>query len=283
MRQKKLLSQRHPIFYFISIWEKRIRRRVSWYFDGKRYTRYTLAEKLDFRVKKHQSKLLKKLGETDMRLQHNKVDNLKLVVERINGTILRPGETFSFCKTVGLPTRRKGYKEGIELSFGKPKPGIGGGICQSTNLLHWLALHSPLTINERHHHSIDPFPDDGRVLPWASGAAVFYNYLDFQLTNNTGWTFQINIWLTEKLLEGELRVNEELDFAYHVVEENHAFIKKEDQFFRTNEIWRKKIAKFRSGELIEKELIAKNYGKVMYVPEHYQMKEVSTDSFLKIV
>lgn len=273
MKKKKLLSQRHPILYFISIWEKRIRRRITWLTDDKQYTKIRTGEKLPFRVKKHQSKLLKKLGATDMQLQYNKIDNLKIVVGKINGMIIKPGETFSFCKTVGLPTKRKGYKLGMELSFGKPRAGIGGGICQSTNLLHWLALHSPLTITERHHHSIDPFPDDGRVLPWASGAAIFYNYHDFQLTNNTNWTFQINLWLTDKLLEGEIRVSEELDFAYHVIEENHQFIKKENEFYRTNEIWRKKIAKFRSGALIEKELITKNFGKVMYVPKDYDLNK----------
>ncbi|MGB0432620.1 MAG: VanW family protein [Bacteroidia bacterium] len=192
------------------------------------------------------------------------------MVSKLNGTLIRPGQTFSFCKIVGLPTRKKGYKKGIELSFGKPRPGIGGGICQITNLLHWLALHSPLTITERHHHSVDPFPDDGRVLPWASGAAVFYNYLDFQLTNNTNWTFQINLWLTNKLLEGEIRVNKELDFAYHVKEHNHRFIKKGDEYFRSNEIWREKIAKFKSGALIEKVLVYKNYGKVMYIPKTFE-------------
>ncbi|EAY29335.1 VanW family protein [Microscilla marina] len=269
-KSRKLLSQRHPWLYFISVWEKRLRRQLSWRIDGKRYTQQLQAEKLPFRVKKHQSKLLKKLGETDMQLQYNKVDNLKIVVSKINGMIIHPGETFSFCKTVGLPTRKKGYKEGMELSFGKPRAGVGGGICQSTNLLHWLALHSPLTITERHHHSIDPFPDNGRVLPWASGAAVFYNYIDFQLTNDTSWAFQINLWLTDKLLEGEIRVNEELDFAYHVKERNHRFIKKEGAYFRTNEIWRHKIAKFRSGALLEEELMYKNYGKVMYVPKTYQ-------------
>jgi vancomycin resistance protein VanW len=273
MKNRKLLSQRHPILYFISVWEKRIRRKISWHFDGKKYVTLKTEKKLDFRVKKHQSKLLKKLGDADMQLQYNKIDNLKIVVDKLNGIILKPGETFSFCKMVGLPTRKKGYKEGIELSFGKPRPGIGGGICQSTNLLHWLALHSPLTITERHHHSIDPFPDDGRVLPWASGAAVFYNYLDFQLTNNTKWTFQINLWLTDKLLEGEIRVNEALDFAYHVKEKNHKFIKKGNEYFRSNEIWREKITKFRSGALIDEELISKNYGKVMYIPKAYATGE----------
>lgn len=251
-------------------WEKRLRRQATWLLDSKKYASQFEAEKLPFRVKKHQSKLLKQLGKVDMQLQYNKVDNLKIVVEKINGLVIAPGETFSFFKTVGRPTKSKGYKMGMELSFGKPRTGIGGGICQSTNLLHWLALHSPLEITERHHHSIDPFPDVGRVLPWASGAAVFYNYLDFQLTNKTNWTFQINLWLTEKLLEGEIRVSEELDFAYHVFEQGHKFLEKDGQFFRSNEIWRKKIAKFRSGELIEQELVSKNYGKVVYRPKEFE-------------
>ena len=177
-----------------------------------------------------------------------------------------------FLESVGRPTKSKGYKLGMELSFGQPRPGIGGGICQSTNLLHWLALHSPLTITERHHHSIDPFPDDGRVLPWASGAAVFWNYLDFQLTNNTEWTFQINLWLTEKLLEGEIRVSEELDFAYHVKERNHRFVQKDGTFYRSNEIWRHKIAKFRSGALLAEECISKNFGRVLYEPEVFEVE-----------
>jgi vancomycin resistance protein VanW len=265
-KQKKLLSQRHVIFYFISVWEKRIRRRFSWCFDGKKYTKTRDQEKLPFRIKKHQSKLLKKLGETDMILQYNKIDNLKLVIDKVNGTIIKPGETFSFCKTVGLPTKRKGYKLGMELSFGEARAGIGGGICQSSNLMHWLALHSPLTINERHHHSFDPFPDDGRVLPFASGATVFYNYLDFQLTNNTKWTFQINLWLTDKLLEGDIRVNEELSFNYHVLEKDHKFLKRDDEFYRT------KNAKFKSGALIEEEFMIKNFGKVKYRPETYEIE-----------
>ena len=264
---KKLLSQRHPIFYFLSVWEKRIRRQLKWKYDDKKYTTQNSSKKLPYRVKKHQSKLLKKLGDTDMQLQYNKIDNLKIVVDRINGTLIRPGETFSFCKTVGLPTKRKGYKLGMELSFGEAKAGIGGGICQSSNLLNWLALHSPLIITERHHHSFDPFPDDGRVLPFASGATVFYNYLDFQITNETEWTFQINLWLTDKLLEGEIRVNQELDFAYHVYEQNHQFTKEGENYFRSNEIWRKKIAKFESGRELENELVIKNNARVKYIPE----------------
>ena len=181
MKQRKLLSQRHPILYFLSVWLRRIRRYADWFFDNRKYVSKRTNEKLAFRVKKHQSVLLKKLGDSDRQLQINKVTNLKIATNQIDGILIRPGETFSFCKLVGLPTKRKGYLLGMELTFGEARAGIGGGICQISNLIHWLVIHSPLTVKERYHHSFDPFPDDGRVLPFGSGATVFYNYRDYQL------------------------------------------------------------------------------------------------------
>ena len=268
-KQKKLLSQRHPLFYFLSVWSKRIKRQLIWRFDKNKYSAVITNEKLPFRIKKHQSVLLKKLGENNMQLQINKVTNLKIAAQNISGVLIKPGDTFSFCKLVGLPTKRKGYLLGMELTFGEARAGIGGGICLISNLIHWLVIHSPLTVTERYHHSFDPFPDDGRVLPFGSGATVFYNYRDYQFTNNTPYTFQINLWFTEKCLEGELRINEELDFAYHVEEREHQFLKMDGQFFRKNEIWRHKILKFQSGKIIETELVTKNFARVTYTPENY--------------
>lgn len=264
---RKLLSQRHPFFYFTSVWLRRIIRYFDWYFGKKKYSKYRTQEKLPYRVKKHQSVLIKKLGESDMQLQYNKVTNLKIAIEKINGILIKPGETFSFCKLVGFPTKRRGYLEGMELSFGEARPGIGGGLCQITNLLHWLVIHSPLTVIERYHHSFDPFPDEGRVLPFGSGATIFYNYRDFQFTNNTPCTFQINLWLSKKCLDGELRIDKELDFAYHVFEKDHQFLKIGEDYYRKNEIWRNKIAKIGSGTILETELITKNFAKVKYIPD----------------
>lgn len=269
MKQRKLLSQRHPILYFIAVWTRRIRRYADWYLSSKKYVDKQTTEKLPFRIKKHQSVLLKKLGESDMQLQVNKVTNLKIAAKQIDGILIRPGETFSFCKLVGLPTKRKGYLLGMELTFGQARAGIGGGICQISNLIHWLVIHSPLTVTERYHHSFDPFPDDGRVLPFGSGATVFYNYRDYQFTNNTKHTFQINLWFTDKCLEGELRINTELDYAYHVTEKDHQFLKIDGQFYRKNEIWRDKLLKFKSGQIVETELITKNFARVTYTPDNY--------------
>lgn len=204
-----------------------------------------------------------------MQLQRNKVTNLRIAIQKINGVLIRPGETFSFCKLVGRPAKYKGYLPGMELSFGKVQAGTGGGICQISNLIHWLVIHSPLTVTERYHHSFDPFPDDGRVLPFGSGATVFYNYRDYQFTNTTAHTFQINLWLSEKCLDGELRISEELDYAYHVVEKEHAFLKIDGNFYRRNEIWREKILKFQSGKIVSTELVTKNFARVTYTPDSY--------------
>ncbi|MEO5911607.1 MAG: VanW family protein [Pelobium sp.] len=269
MKQRKLLSQMHPILYFLAVWARRIKRIIEWYLDGKKYAKIRIAEKLSNRIKKHQSVLLKKLGDNNVQLQINKGTNLKIAVKKLDGILIKPGETFSFCKLVGLPTKKKGYLLGMELSFGEARAGIGGGICQISNLIHWLVIHSPLTVNERYHHSFDPFPDDGRVLPFGSGATVFYNYRDYQFTNNTTYTFQINLWLTEKCLEGELRINEELDYAYHVFEKDHQFLKIDNQFYRKNEIWREKILKFEGGRVLNTELLTKNFARVTYQPANY--------------
>jgi vancomycin resistance protein VanW len=275
MEQRKLLSQRHPILYFLAVWTRRIMRYYDWYFDNKKYANKRTSEKLSFRVKKHQSVLLRKLGESNEQLQLNKLTNLKIAVKQLDGILIKPGETFSFCKLVGLPTRRKGYLLGMELSFGEARAGIGGGICQISNMIHWLVMHSPLTIIQKSNHSFDPFPDEGRVLPFGSGAAIFYNYIDFQFTNNTKDMFQIKLWTSYKYLEGELRVNKDLDLSYHIFEENHRFIKIENQFFRQNEIWRNCVDK-KTGNRIKTELLKKNFARVSYEPKNYvEEKNVS--------
>ena len=269
MGKRKLLSQQHPYLYFLAVWTRRLKRRIEWVFDNKKYSKTRHDDKLKFRIKKHQSVLLKKLGENNEELQLNKVTNLKIAAAQINGIIIKPGETFSYCKLVGLPTKKKGYLLGMELSFGEAKAGIGGGICQISNLIHWLVIHSPLTVTERRHHSFDPFPNNGRVLPFGSGATVFYNYIDYQFTNNTEQNFQINLWFTDKCLEGELRIDKELHYAYHVTEKEHQFLKIDGQYFRRNEIWRNKILKFEGGKIVETELIMKNFARVTYEPENY--------------
>ena len=175
---KKPISQYHPALYFIIIWIRRGFRYVQWKTDGRQYAQSFHSNPLTFRVKKHQSVLIRKLGDSEQRWQKNKVINLKIASERISTILIKPNETFSFCQLVGLPTIKQGYVEGMELSFGQARGGIGGGICQIANLIHWLVLHSPLEVIQRSQHSFDPFPDQGRVLPCILVCIVIsYHYM----------------------------------------------------------------------------------------------------------
>lgn len=263
---KKSLATYHPWLYHLMIFIKRIERHIEWQFDRRNYSETYQKKSLAFRVKKHQSVLIRKYANnSDMQLQYNKVENLKLVIEALDGILIKPNETFSFYKLVGKPTEKRGFKKGMELSSGEARAGVGGGICQSSNLIYWLALHSPLEVIERHHHSFDPFPDTGRVLPFASGATVMYNYRDLRLHNPTNQTFQLRLWLDDKCLNGDLRSDTEIKVKYHVYEKNHHFEKNEENYFRTNELWREVKNKGR-GECDEwHEFIVLNYAEVKYV------------------
>jgi len=266
---RRPLSSLNPVFYFVIVKLRRFHRYLKWLSGKRRFAKIRSETPLGYRAYKHQSVLIRRLGETDLTLQYNKVENLKLAVQKINGILIRPGETFSYCKSVGCATRRKGYLDGMLLLNGEARAGIGGGTCQIANLIHWLCLHSPLTVTERHHHDFDPFPDDGRVVPFGSGATIFYNYVDYQFTNDTDRVFQLLFWFDAKCINGDLRVDEELPYKYHVYEKDHRFVKAGDSYYRRNELWRDKYYKRGSGDMLESELLQRNNSLVKYIPEEY--------------
>ncbi|WP_433017515.1 VanW family protein [Kribbella sp. CA-294648] len=216
-------------------------------------------------MKRHKSLLLRQLGESEMWMQHNKVTNLKLACAQVDGVLIRPGETFSFNKLVGNATRRKGYVKGMRLSNGQARPGIGGGICQLANLLHWMVLHSPLTVTQRSTHSFDPFPDNGRVLPWGVGCSIVYNYVDLQFRNDTDQTFQLRVGVGERYLEGEILAERPTSTSYRVFARGERFLRAGTQHFRRNEIWRTTIDRG-TGSPVGDELIRENVALVKYIP-----------------
>ncbi|MBO8157262.1 MAG: VanW family protein [Bacillaceae bacterium] len=264
------ITERFPWLYPVRVQQKRISRHIANILTRQRFSRKTEDSSLfPYTCKKHQSVLRRKLGDSDPLLQEKKITNLKIASSQIDGVVIKPGETFSFWKLVGKPTRKKGYIEGMLLSQGEVITGIGGGICQLANLLYWMALHTPMEVVERHHHSFDPFPDDGRVLPFGSGAGVFYNYVDLRFYNSTEQSFLIHVWLTDKHLKGAIYTDQDWPYSYHIFEENHRFYKEKDKVIRTNDIWRKVIDK-RTGQCIKKEFLIHNCAEVKYqVPEAY--------------
>lgn len=135
------------------------RRYYQWTFNRSIRYGFTLKPKeLPCIVVSHKTPLYRRLRNVDMWLQENKVTNLNLASEKLNGLILKPGETFSFWRIVGKPTKGKGFLEGMVLTNGSFTDGVGGGLCQLSNLIYWMALHTPLTVTERWRHTHDVFP-----------------------------------------------------------------------------------------------------------------------------
>jgi vancomycin resistance protein VanW len=128
-----------------------------------------------------------------------------------------------------------------------------------------MVLHSPLTVTERSEHSFDPFPDNGRVLPWGVGCAVYYNYVDLRFRNDTEVAFQIRVGVGDRYLEGELRAAAPIPHSYSVYARNERFDQHDGRWFRSNQIWRDVIDR-RTGQRTGTELVKTNHALVKYVP-----------------
>lgn len=257
------LSRIHPLFYHARIEQFRLQRTLQNLLISRKFARERAETSLPYTVKKHQSLLRRKLGDTDPQLQENKIVNLRIAIKQIDGILIKPGEILSFWQLVGRTTRRKGYVEGMLLSRGEVRTGIGGGICQLANLLYWMALHSPLQVIERHHHSFDPFPDHNRTLPFGSGASVFYNYVDLRFLNPTDLTFQFRVWMTDRHLKGGIYSDRLTDYTYHVKETDHRFLEIDGKTCRENKLWRTVIDR-RTGRQVGLEFIMHNFAEVKY-------------------
>ncbi len=258
------LSELNPIFYKLAVNRNIYIRKWTWLKKAKSYTSERSDVSLPICVYKHKSLIRRKLGNVDLDLQENKAKNLELATPFIDKIIINPGEIFSFWFHVGKATKRRGFKEGLIIKNGAVSQGIGGGMCQFTNLIHWMILHSPLDICEHHHHNqIDLFPDYGRQVPFGTGTSIMYNYLDYQFMNNTKQQFQLITYITDEYLCGELRCEHELDISYHISEENCFFSKENSKYYRNNEIYRMTNNK-KTGNIIKRECIIKNKSKVMY-------------------
>lgn len=243
----------------------RFKRYMEWYLSEDKIAGTRSCDLLPHVISEHQSPLLRQLKDVDMWLQHNKITNLKLAIARIDGLILQPGETFSFWRGVGKPSRRKGYVDGMVLHYGKFKHGVGGGLCQLTNLLYWMALHSPLEIRERHRHSYDVFPDSGRTQPFGSGATCSYNYLDLKLYNPSDEPVQLHVFLNHENLVGELRAASPSLYRYEVYEREHRITREYwGGHIRHNLIYRRVYNL--DAELIEDCYITENHALMMYEP-----------------
>ena len=272
---RKLFCEISPFTYRLSMEKEILKRKLKDFFGCIRFAQQRTSDALPVLIYQHKSLIRRRLGNVNMQLQENKATNLALAVKHINGLLILPGETFSVWKLIGRTTERKGYKEGLTIAKGQPSKGIGGGMCQLSNLIHWLVLHSELTIVEHHHHDgLDLFPDFGRQIPFGTGTSISYNYIDYRVKNETTNTYQLLLWVDGEYLCGELHATELQPHTFHIHAENEYFSREkqqvgdgtsetEDAIYRNGQVYRDVIDRV-TGQRLESQLIRTNHAKVMY-------------------
>ena len=121
----------------------------------------------------------------------NRIHNVQLMANYIDGTIVRPGEAFSFNKSVGPRTPERGFREGQMIIGSLLLPAIGGGVCQTATTLFNNAFELGLPIVERHNHSfyISHYPM-GRdaTVSWGGPDFAFRNDLKTGILIKTSYT-----------------------------------------------------------------------------------------------
>lgn len=116
----------------------------------------------------------------------NRTTNLILAANKINGTVVMPGEIFSYNTVVGERTIAAGYKEAPIYVSGKVVDGLGGGICQITTTLYNAAVYANLEIVERSNHQFVP-----SYAGASRDATVVYGAIDFKFKNNRNYPIKI--------------------------------------------------------------------------------------------
>ena len=261
---RKLFCEWSPFTYWLSTEKEILKRKVSDVVRKFNFAKRRTEAPLPVVVYRHNSLIRRRLGNVNMQLQENKATNLALAVACLDGVLIGPGETFSIWKLVGRTSKRKGYKEGLTIERGRPSQGVGGGLCQLSNLIHWMVLHSDLTITEHHHHDgLDLFPDYGRQIPFGTGTSISYNYLDYRFKNETDSTFQLKLWVDGEYLRGELRASAPQPHTFHIHAENEFFSREGGVVYRNGQVFRD-VVDAATGNCLESRLIRTNHARVMY-------------------
>lgn len=110
----------------------------------------------------------------------NRASNVEVAARAIDGTILMPGEEFSYNKIVGPRSSENGYRLAPVIIGGQSQPGIGGGVCQVSTTVYNAALLANLKIVKRSHHS-----HPVAYVPAGRDATVVYGAIDLKFRNTT--------------------------------------------------------------------------------------------------
>lgn len=243
--------QRIACFYLAMAW------------DGCRYADRQTGEPLPYKVFESSCLMYNRETGFPMVYQENKVFNLKLAARRLDGLIIGPGETFSFWNRVRHADRDTPYKDGLAEVNGRLVTQYGGGLCQISNLLCWLFLHTPLTITERHSHEKKDFPEPPSDAPLGVDATVAEGWLDFRVRNDTKDTFRLSLTFDETHIIGRIETDRDTGLAWQVVNRNLAYFREGGDIYEEVDVVQR-VFDVAENRLVRAEIAYRNRCRIAY-------------------
>jgi len=229
---RKRLTQVFPFLLPLRKWQRKKLFYLKMRLDINHYAKEISDSLLPYEIFHTSSLMINKNSGFDMKYQMNKIFNLKLAANTLNKLVIKPNETFSFFQMVRYADRHQPFKDGLSLIDGKIVDSYGGGLCQISNMLFWLFLHSPLKITERHGHAVEEFPSTTEDLPYGTDATISEGWLDLKVKNDTVNTFQIIISFDKEYMYGHILSDYEQIYEYKIFNESISYHKENEKVFQ---------------------------------------------------
>lgn len=271
---RKRLTQIFPLLLPLRKWQRKKLFYLKMRLCKSKYAKVKSTELLPNKIFETSSLMLNQNSGFDIKFQQGKVHNLKLAAGTVNGILIRPGETFSFWQLVRFADRREPYKEGLKLVNGKIVGDYGGGLCQLSNMLFWLSLHTPLTVVERHGHAVESIPPTTEDLPCGTDATVSEGWLDLKIRNDTDNTFQIGISFDDSFMYGCILSQNPLDMEYSVFNSSVSYVKCQGKIYQTAVVCLSETDK-KTSRKTEKKLYVNQCEITYKLPDSISVKEIT--------
>ncbi|NLZ47208.1 MAG: hypothetical protein GX895_00200 [Clostridiales bacterium] len=201
----------------------------------------------------------------------NRRNNIELATKAINGTILMPGDSFSFNEAVGERTRERGYKDAGVIIGDSVQSGLGGGICQVSSTLYNAMLKAGIKATERKNHTLVL-----SYVPKGLDATVDWGNIDYKFTNTLNYPIYIEGYTQNRNVYFNIYSNKELSkYTYELSTDVYATIQPKINYTDSNDLlegetkvvksgttgYKVKVYRntYENGKLINTELISNDY------------------------
>ena len=265
--KRKRITQLFPFLVPLRVAQRKAFFYTGMRLDGHAYAKTIHGELLPYELFSAANGLYNANTGFDMIYQENKVFNLKIAAKTLNGLLIKPGEAFSFWKTVRHADKDTPYKDGLTVTNGKLGTTSGGGLCQMSNLLFWVFLNSPLTIVERHTHKVKDFPTMRDAEPEGVDATINEGWLDLKVKNETDVTLQIGIAFDNANIIGSLFTDKAMPSIYEIEGKDLSYFRENGKVYQKISIYRREVA-VDTREVFSESLLYENLCEIEYqLPE----------------